>query len=71
MRYTMLRELAKVTMQVTLTFACMNLKKLAIWKWRAGKLRPAVAYFLWWIRKTLQSFLFYGVPTDKCTVSCG
>jgi transposase len=29
LRFTQLRGLAKVTMQVTLTFACMNLKKLA------------------------------------------
>ena len=71
MRYTMLRGLAKVTMQVTLTFACMNLTKLAIWKWRTGKLRPAVACFLWWIRKALQRLFFYGVQTDKYTVSCG
>ena len=28
LRYTQLRGLAKVTMQVTLTFACMNLKNL-------------------------------------------
>ena len=34
LRYTMLRGLQKVKMQVTLTFACMNLKKLAIWKHR-------------------------------------
>ena len=34
LRYTQLRGLAKVTMQVTLTFACMNLKKLAKWKRR-------------------------------------
>lgn len=32
MRYTRLRGLQKVKMQVTLTFACMNLKKLARWK---------------------------------------
>ena len=32
LRYTQMRGLAKVTMQVTLTFACMNLKKLAKWK---------------------------------------
>ncbi len=32
LRFTQLRGLAKVTMQVTLTFACMNLKKLAKWK---------------------------------------
>lgn len=31
MRYTQYRGLAKVKMQVGLTFACMNLKKLATW----------------------------------------
>lgn len=36
MRYTQLRGLQKVKMQVTLTFACMNLKKLATWKRRKG-----------------------------------
>lgn len=36
MRYTHLRGLAKLKMQVTLIFACMNLKKLAKWK----KLNP-------------------------------
>ena len=36
LRYTQLRGLAKVTMQVTLTFACMNLKKLAKWKTRSS-----------------------------------
>ena len=38
LRYTQLRGLAKVTMQVTLTFACMNLKKLAKWKRRSSSL---------------------------------
>ena len=37
MRYTQLRGLKKVTMQVYLTFACMNLKKLAKWKMLNGK----------------------------------
>lgn len=32
MRYTQLRGLKKVKMQIYLTFACMNLKKLAKWK---------------------------------------
>ena len=32
LRYTMMRGLEKVKMQATFTFACMNLKKLAIWK---------------------------------------
>lgn len=36
MRYTHLRGLTKLKMQVTLIFACMNLKKLAKWK----KLNP-------------------------------
>ena len=34
MRYTHLRGLAKLKMQTTLIFACMNLKKLARWKRR-------------------------------------
>jgi len=36
MRYTQLRGLHRVTMQTALTFACMNLKKLAVWKGRNG-----------------------------------
>ena len=40
MRYTQLRGLQKVKMQVALTFACMNLKKLAIWKRRKGLFDP-------------------------------
>lgn len=36
MRYTQYRGLAKVKMQVLLTFACMNLKKLAMWKKKGG-----------------------------------
>lgn len=39
MRYTTLRGKAKVTMQVLLTFACMNLKKLAIRKSRDPRFR--------------------------------
>lgn len=34
MRYTQYRGLAKLKMELTLKFACMNLKKLAIWKAR-------------------------------------
>lgn len=34
MRYTQCRGLAQVTNWVKLKFAAMNLKKLAIWKWR-------------------------------------
>ena len=43
LRFTQLRGLAKVTMQVTLTFACINLKKLAKWK---RKLFPSDAFFI-------------------------
>ncbi len=36
MRYTQYRGLAKVKLKLTLKFACMNLKKLAMWKFRKG-----------------------------------
>lgn len=41
LRYTHYRGLAKLKMQVTLTFACMNLKKLA--KWR--KNNPLLSFY--------------------------
>lgn len=37
MRYTLHRGLSQVTKWVRLKFAAMNLKKLAMWKWRDGK----------------------------------
>ncbi|SMC92457.1 IS1182 family transposase [Sporomusa malonica] len=46
MRYTQLRGLQKVKMQVTLTFACMNFKKLATWKRRKGLLAPIFPGYL-------------------------
>jgi len=46
MRYTQYRGLARLRMQVLLTFSCMNLKKLAKWK-RLKALREAsVSFFL-------------------------
>lgn len=36
MRYTQYRGLAKVKMELSLLFSCMNLKKMADWKWRNG-----------------------------------
>jgi hypothetical protein len=36
MRYTLYRGLTQVTNWVKLKFAAMNLKKLAMWKWRDG-----------------------------------
>lgn len=35
MRWTTLRGLKKMSMQAMLTFAAINLKKLASWTWRA------------------------------------
>ena len=40
MRYTRLRGLQRVKLQVTLTFACMNLKKLAKWKRKDRSFMP-------------------------------
>ena len=34
MRYTKLRGLAKIEMEGSLIFSCMNLKKLANWRWK-------------------------------------
>ena len=44
--YATMRGLAKIKMQVTLTFACMNLKKLTLWKKRAGTLSPTIVALL-------------------------
>jgi transposase len=40
MRYTRLRGLRRVHHHLTFLFACMNLKKLAMWKKKAGMLPP-------------------------------
>ena len=40
MRYTQYRGRARLQMQVLLTFACMNLKKIATWKRKNGMLNP-------------------------------
>ena len=46
MRYTYYRGLAKLRMQALLTFACMNLKKLAKWKRKNG-LFPRFSFHFW------------------------
>jgi len=46
MRYTHYRGLAKLRMQALLTFACMNLKKLAKWKKRRGMFPQPIHHFL-------------------------
>jgi transposase len=45
MRYTQLRSKTKVRMQVLLTFACMNLKKMASWKKKNGLLSSLFRLF--------------------------
>lgn len=45
MRYLRYRGLGKVQHYLTLVFACMNLKKLAMWKKRRGMLPPVSAFF--------------------------
>jgi len=49
MRYTQLKGLAKIKMELTLIFACMNLKKLALWKSKSG--------FLFFISAIFNTFL--------------
>lgn len=45
LRYTQYRGLARLRMQVLLTFSCMNLKKLATWKRKNGMLPPFHTFF--------------------------
>lgn len=45
MRYTTYRGVAKLKMQTLLTFACMNLKKMANWKKKNGLLSPVFDWF--------------------------
>ena len=50
MRYTYYRGLAKLRMQALLTFAAMNLKKLAKWKKNNGLLsRLSLHFFMFWM----------------------
>lgn len=46
MRYTQYRGLSKVKAEAALRFACMNLKKLAKWKRKAGLLKPCFYGFI-------------------------
>lgn len=62
MRYTRMRGLQRVKMQVTLTFACMNLKKLAMWKTRNSSPRSLFCHF--------GSFLLKLSQFNKKSISC-
>ena len=57
MRYTHYRGLAKLRMQALLTFAAMNLKKLAKWKNNDGLLRD-IALSPYFLRRKHASFPF-------------
>ncbi|WP_079411158.1 transposase [Alkalithermobacter paradoxus] len=46
LRYTTLRGIDKVRMQTLLAFACLNLKKLANWKWKNSKSQLFLQSFL-------------------------
>lgn len=58
MRYTQMRGLAKLKMKVLLTFACMNLKKLASWKKKNGLLEPVLEKILLFLKTWQQNLLF-------------
>lgn len=61
MRWTKYRGLEKVATHTMLTFATMNLRKLATWLWKAKK--PMAFYFKFLQRLTKRSWQF--VPTPK------
>lgn len=60
MRYTHLRSLAKIKMEVTLIFACMNLKKLANHRWRTTEI----------LFKLLFSLKKYSVLRNISSLNC-
>lgn len=65
MRYTQLRGLQKVKMQITLTFACMNLKKLAKWKKKNGLLyHPLRSFHLFWGCFTCYVYKFFDLTQN-------
>ena len=61
MRDTLKRSLARVKAEVTLIYACMNLKKLAIWKQKNGLLRGGTAYLIVWIAKKQTKYIKRGI----------
>lgn len=63
MRYTQYRGLDKVKMELTLMFACMNLKKMAGWKWKNsggcrlyGRFWTVFHLFIGSVKNRLQNF---------------
>jgi transposase len=62
MRYTNLRGLRKVGHYLTLLFACMNLKKLALWKKKRGMLPPVAPAFHAFFSIIFKIFAFNKTP---------
>jgi len=62
MRYTNLRGLRKIGHYLTLLFACMNLKKLAMWKKKQGLLPPAAPAFHAFFSTIFQIFTIRQTP---------
>ena len=73
LRYATMRGLAKLTMQVTLVFACMNLKKIALWK-KKGRDSLLKSYILFLnlynfaLTKIKRVFLIFRGKPDLSTV---
>lgn len=57
MRYTQYRGLAKVKMELTLLFGCMNLKKMANWKWKNRHLSLLYSDILQYFVKNKEKWL--------------
>lgn len=66
MLYTNLRGLRKVGHYLTLLFACMNLKKLAMWKKKRGMLPPAAPAFHLFSSIVFKIFAFNKTPLLGC-----
>jgi len=62
LRYTQYRGLQKLRMQTLLTFACMNLKKLAKWKRKNVSTQPFFCSICNFIYVSFKSLLFYEKP---------
>lgn len=58
MRYTQLRGKKKVSIQVLLSFSCINLKKLANWKWKKGEKPSPLTKMRQIIEKIILSWQF-------------
>lgn len=67
MRYTHLRGLAKVKMEVLLTFTCMNMKKLA--KWRGKNLSPPDLFSQKWQDVMIIWHSLFNLRNDKTVLA--